>query len=164
MFVRCVANLTNDLKKTGIITGEEKGAIQSVAASANAKLGNPKYGGWFYGNWGGPDWSGGKTGSGGDGDPVDDLDRQCRIHDNGYAAADAYWQPRYTKAKTAKARKQACGSWFSVYRSVDVALTKAARGLPSLVGTIRPTRPDAWNYDPRVFGPHPRSAGERNDY
>ncbi|MDH3602705.1 MAG: thrombospondin type 3 repeat-containing protein, partial [Candidatus Tectomicrobia bacterium] len=34
-FVSCVAHLTNDLKKAGIITGQEKGAIQSCAAQAN---------------------------------------------------------------------------------------------------------------------------------
>ena len=34
-FVSCVAHLTNDLKKAGIISGEEKGAIQSCAAQAN---------------------------------------------------------------------------------------------------------------------------------
>jgi len=34
-FVSCVAHLTNDLKKAGVITGQEKGAIQSCAAQAN---------------------------------------------------------------------------------------------------------------------------------
>jgi hypothetical protein len=34
-FVSCVAHLTNDLKKTGIINGEEKGKIQSCAAQAD---------------------------------------------------------------------------------------------------------------------------------
>ena len=34
-FVKCVANLTNNLKKEGIITGEEKGAIVSCAAQAD---------------------------------------------------------------------------------------------------------------------------------
>jgi len=34
-FVSCVASLTNDLKKAGIITGKEKGAIQSCAANAD---------------------------------------------------------------------------------------------------------------------------------
>ena len=34
-FVRCVAALTNDLKAQGIITGREKGAIQSCAAQAD---------------------------------------------------------------------------------------------------------------------------------
>ena len=34
-FVSCVSKLTNDLKKSGIITGQEKGAIQSCAAQAN---------------------------------------------------------------------------------------------------------------------------------
>ena len=34
-FVSCVAKLSNDLKKAGIITGEEKGAIQSCAAQAD---------------------------------------------------------------------------------------------------------------------------------
>lgn len=34
-FVRCVAHLTNKLKKDGIISGKEKGAIQSTAAQAN---------------------------------------------------------------------------------------------------------------------------------
>ena len=34
-FVSCVAGLTNELKKAGVITGEEKGAIQSCAAQAN---------------------------------------------------------------------------------------------------------------------------------
>lgn len=33
-FVSCVANLTNDLKKAGIITGNQKGSIQSCAAKA----------------------------------------------------------------------------------------------------------------------------------
>jgi hypothetical protein len=33
-FVRCVAHLTNELKKAGIISGREKGAIQSCAARA----------------------------------------------------------------------------------------------------------------------------------
>lgn len=33
-FVRCVAHLTNDLKKAGLITGKEKGKIQSCAAKA----------------------------------------------------------------------------------------------------------------------------------
>lgn len=33
-FVSCVAKLTNDLKKDGIITGQQKGAIQSCAAQA----------------------------------------------------------------------------------------------------------------------------------
>jgi hypothetical protein len=34
-FVSCVAQVTNDAKKAGIITGQEKGAIQSCAAKAN---------------------------------------------------------------------------------------------------------------------------------
>jgi len=34
-FVSCVAKLTNDLKKDGVITGKEKGAIQSCAAQAD---------------------------------------------------------------------------------------------------------------------------------
>ena len=34
-FVSCVSNLTNDLKKKGIISGKEKGAIQSCAAQAD---------------------------------------------------------------------------------------------------------------------------------
>jgi hypothetical protein len=34
-FVSCVAKLTNELKKVGIITGKEKGAIQSCAAQAD---------------------------------------------------------------------------------------------------------------------------------
>ena len=34
-FVSCVAKLTNKLKKTGLITGAEKGAIQSCAAHAD---------------------------------------------------------------------------------------------------------------------------------
>ena len=34
-FLRCVASLTNDLKKDGIITGKEEGAIISCAARAN---------------------------------------------------------------------------------------------------------------------------------
>lgn len=33
-FLRCVASLTNELKKAGIITGREKGAIESCAARA----------------------------------------------------------------------------------------------------------------------------------
>ncbi|HEV8632059.1 MAG TPA: PA domain-containing protein [Thermoanaerobaculia bacterium] len=33
-FVSCVAHVTNDLKKQGVITGAEKGAIQSCAAGA----------------------------------------------------------------------------------------------------------------------------------
>ncbi len=35
-FVRCVADLTNDLKKAGIISGKEKGAIQRCAAQAKS--------------------------------------------------------------------------------------------------------------------------------
>jgi hypothetical protein len=34
-FLRCVDSLTNELQKAGIITGKEKGAIQSCAARAN---------------------------------------------------------------------------------------------------------------------------------
>jgi hypothetical protein len=34
-FVSCVSHVTNDLKKTGIITGQQKGAIQSCAAQAD---------------------------------------------------------------------------------------------------------------------------------
>jgi hypothetical protein len=34
-FVNCVAHLTNDLNQDGIITGQEKGAIQSCAAQAD---------------------------------------------------------------------------------------------------------------------------------
>ena len=34
-FVRCVAGLTNEMKKAGTISGKEKGAIQSTAAQAN---------------------------------------------------------------------------------------------------------------------------------
>ena len=34
-FVSCVAHLTNDLKKAGLITGSEKGSIQSCAAQAD---------------------------------------------------------------------------------------------------------------------------------
>jgi len=34
-FVSCVSHLTNDMKKDGIITGKEKGSIQSCAAKAN---------------------------------------------------------------------------------------------------------------------------------
>lgn len=34
-FVRCVAKLTNELRKSGIITGKEKGAIQRCAAKAD---------------------------------------------------------------------------------------------------------------------------------
>lgn len=34
-FVSCVAHLTNDWKKEGVITGEEKGAIMSWAAGSN---------------------------------------------------------------------------------------------------------------------------------
>jgi len=33
-FVSCVADLTNELKKAGIISGKEKGALQSLAAKA----------------------------------------------------------------------------------------------------------------------------------
>jgi hypothetical protein len=34
-FVSCVAHLTNDLKKDGVISGNQKGAIQSCAAHAS---------------------------------------------------------------------------------------------------------------------------------
>jgi hypothetical protein len=34
-FVSCVAHLTNDLKKAGVISGSQKGAIQSCAGGAN---------------------------------------------------------------------------------------------------------------------------------
>jgi hypothetical protein len=34
-FVSCVSHLTNDLKKAGTLTGQQKGAIQSCAAQAN---------------------------------------------------------------------------------------------------------------------------------
>ena len=34
-FVGCVAELTNKLKKDGVITGKEKGEIQSCAAQAD---------------------------------------------------------------------------------------------------------------------------------
>jgi len=34
-FVSCVSHLTNQLKKVGTITGQQKGAIQSCAAQAN---------------------------------------------------------------------------------------------------------------------------------
>jgi hypothetical protein len=34
-YVSCVAKLTNELKKAGVISGQEKGAIQSCAAQAN---------------------------------------------------------------------------------------------------------------------------------
>jgi hypothetical protein len=34
-FVSCVSHVTNDLKKTETITGQEKGALQSCAAQAN---------------------------------------------------------------------------------------------------------------------------------
>ncbi len=34
-FVSCVAHLTDELKKAGVITGKQKGAIQSCAAEAN---------------------------------------------------------------------------------------------------------------------------------
>ena len=34
-FVSCVSHLTNDLKKAGTITGQQKGAIQSCAAKAH---------------------------------------------------------------------------------------------------------------------------------
>jgi dockerin type I repeat protein len=34
-FVSCVSHLTNDLKKAGTITGQQKGAIQNCAAQAN---------------------------------------------------------------------------------------------------------------------------------
>jgi hypothetical protein len=39
-FVSCVSKLTNDLKKKGIITGREKGEIQSCAAKANVPCGD----------------------------------------------------------------------------------------------------------------------------
>jgi hypothetical protein len=34
-FVSCVSHMTNDLKKAGTITGQQKGAIQSCAAQAD---------------------------------------------------------------------------------------------------------------------------------
>ena len=34
-FVSCVSHVTNDLKKAGTITGQQKGAIQSCAAQAD---------------------------------------------------------------------------------------------------------------------------------
>ena len=34
-FVSCVSHLTNDLKKAGIISGKEKGAIQRCAARSD---------------------------------------------------------------------------------------------------------------------------------
>jgi len=34
-FVSCVSHVTNELKKAGTITGQEKGAIESCAAQAN---------------------------------------------------------------------------------------------------------------------------------
>jgi hypothetical protein len=34
-FVSCVSHLTNDLKKAGTITGQQKGAIQSCSAQAS---------------------------------------------------------------------------------------------------------------------------------
>ena len=34
-FVSCVAHLTNDLKKSGVISGSDKGAIQSCAGHAS---------------------------------------------------------------------------------------------------------------------------------
>jgi len=34
-FVSCVAKLTNELKKAGVITGQEKGAIQRCAGQAD---------------------------------------------------------------------------------------------------------------------------------
>jgi hypothetical protein len=33
-FVSCVAHLTNDLKKSGVITNQQKGDIQSCAGGA----------------------------------------------------------------------------------------------------------------------------------
>jgi uncharacterized delta-60 repeat protein len=39
-FVSCVAHLTNDLKKAGLISKSEKGAIQSCAAQANIPCAN----------------------------------------------------------------------------------------------------------------------------
>jgi len=36
-FVRCVALLTNDLKKAGTITRQQKGAIQSCAADGGGR-------------------------------------------------------------------------------------------------------------------------------
>ena len=36
-FVSCVSHLTNDLKKAGAITGQQKGAIQSCAAQADIR-------------------------------------------------------------------------------------------------------------------------------
>ena len=34
-FVSCIARLTNDLKKNGTITGQQKGALQACAAQAD---------------------------------------------------------------------------------------------------------------------------------
>lgn len=137
-------------------------SVTVIAAGIN--LGSPKYGGKFYGNWCGPDWSGGVTNKIGDAIPVDDLDLLCRHHDSGYAGADSYWGPIYRKAKTTADRKKACNSWLWVYRQTDVAMTSAVRNLPSLVGTIHPTRPDAWKYDPTIFGVHPRTVAQRQAY
>lgn len=136
----------------------------SAATSASVNTGSPKYGGKFYGNWCGPGWSGGKTGTSGTATPVDELDQQCGYHDRAYAAADAYWSQSYNRAASSAAKKQACDSWYSAYRSADVALTSAARALPHLAGTVTSHRPDGWHYDPNIFGVHPRSTGQRIDY
>ena len=34
-FVSCIAHLTNDLKKNGVITGQQKGTLQRCAAQAD---------------------------------------------------------------------------------------------------------------------------------
>jgi hypothetical protein len=42
-FVRCVAKLTKELKKAGVIPGKEKGPIQSCAAQADIPISTPHF-------------------------------------------------------------------------------------------------------------------------
>jgi hypothetical protein len=127
-------------------------------------LGNPQYSFFFpprYGNWCGPRWSGGFSGGPlGSGEPVDDLDLACKLHDLGYISADTYWKPIYDAAALS-ARSAVCGSWRAAYRSNDDALRARTFNLPDLNTN---STPDTWNYDPRVFGPHPWNANSRINF
>lgn len=142
---------------------EELGGIQAVYESPG------KFSALYYGNWCGGGWSGGATGSTpGNAPPIDRLDIACQTHDRAYITADASFKAKYEAERNRTAKNAICVSWRAAYVTANGGLATAAAGLPSakdlLASLLAQRKPDAWGYDPRIFGPHPITYLQRSQF
>lgn len=135
------------------------------AAVATTFKSTGKFSMFYYGNWCGKNWSGGTSKKE---SAIDRLDTACQNHDRDYATADAYWGKEYRSATTKPVRASACTNWRLNYFNANNTLVSVASkipGRPALEKSMKAgEKPDVWSYDSRVFGPHPRTASERDAF